>query len=133
MTLKKKYLSSEKFRAFFNFHRMEKIKQVNDRLDRYDRKKYSAKRRKLRKNLNVVDRVLLLTEGIKKKSATGKVYKQSVQNIACFNKEQVLSIRTKQKVDKITYYWLKNVKNNKFLKKRFQRNKLFALKNNFIV
>ena len=103
-------------------------------MDRYDRKKYSAKRRELRKNLNVVDRVLVLAEGIKKKSAPGKVYKQSsVQNIACFNKEHVFSIRTKQKVDKTMYYWLKNVKNNKFLTKRFQKNKLFALKNNFIV
>ena len=96
-------------------------------------KKYSAKRRELQKNVNVVDRVLVLAEGIKKKLAPAKVCKQSVQNIACFNKEQVFSIRTKQKVDKITYNWLKNVKNNKFLTKRFQRNKLFALKNNFIV
>ena len=96
-------------------------------------KKYSAKRRKLQENLNVGERVLVLAERIKKKSAPGKFYKQLIQNIAYFNKEQVFAIRTKQKIDKITYYWLKNVKNNKFLIKRFQRNELFALKNNFIM
>ena len=131
--IEKKSLSSEKFRILFDFHRIEKIKQVNDRLDRYDRKKYSAKRRKLRENLNVGERVLVLAERIKKKSAPGKFYKQSVQNIEYFNKEQVFAIRTKQKIDKITYYWLKNVKNNKFLIKRFQRKELFASKNNFIM
>ena len=131
--IEKKSLSSEKLRTLFNFHRIEKIKQVNDRFNRYDRKKYSAKRRKLRENLNVGERVLVLAERIKKKSAPGKFYKQSVQNIEYFNKEQVFAIRTKQKIDKITYYWLKNVKNNKFLIKRFQRKELFASKNNFIM
>ena len=131
--IEKKSLSSEKLRTLFNFHRIEKIKQVNDRLDRYDGKKYSVKRRKLRENLNVGERVLVLAERIKKKSAPGKFYKHLIQNIAYFNKEQVFAIRTKQKIDKITYYWLKNVKNNNFLIKRFQRNELFALKNNFIM
>ena len=45
--IEKKSLSSEKFKTLFNFHRIEKIKQVNDRLDRYGRKKNSAKKRKL--------------------------------------------------------------------------------------
>ena len=58
----KKSLSSEKFRTLFNFHQIEKVKQVNDRLNRYDRKKYSAKRRKLPENLNVGERVLVLAE-----------------------------------------------------------------------
>ena len=48
--IEKKSLSSERFRTVFNFHRIGKTKLVNDRLDRYDKKKYKAKRRKLRKN-----------------------------------------------------------------------------------
>ena len=50
-------------------------------------KKYSAKRRKLQENLNVGERVLVLAERVKKKSAPGKFYKQPVQSIAYFNKE----------------------------------------------
>ena len=33
----------------------------------------------------------------------------------------------------MVYYWLKNSKNNKHITKRFQRNELFALNNNFIM
>ena len=97
----KKSLSDGKFRTLFNFHQIQKTKQVNDRLDRYDRKRYSTKRRKLWENLNVCERVLVLAERIKKKSAHGKFYKQLVQNIVYINKEQVFAIRTKQKKIKL--------------------------------
>ena len=92
---------SEKFRTLFNFHRIERTKEIQDRLDRYDKKKYRAKKKKLRRNLNVGEKVLVLAERIRKKSAPGKLYKQSVQNIAYFNKEQTFVIRTKQKIHKI--------------------------------
>ena len=42
---------------------------------------YVAKRRKLRENLNIVEKVLVLAERNKKKIAPGKFYKQSVENI----------------------------------------------------
>ena len=54
-----------------------------------------------------------------------KFYKQSVQNIAYFDKEKTFSISKKQKIDKIDYYWLKNLQNNRNLTKRFQRTELF--------
>ena len=49
----KKSLSTERFRTFFNFHRIEEIKLAYDRLNRYYDKKYKTKRRKLRENLNI--------------------------------------------------------------------------------
>ena len=52
------YLSSERFRTLLTFHRIEKTKLVHDRLNRYDEKQYKAKRRKLRQNLNIGDKVL---------------------------------------------------------------------------
>ena len=33
-------LSDEKFKTLFNFHRIEKIRQVHERLNRYDKKKF---------------------------------------------------------------------------------------------
>ena len=54
-------------------------------MDRYDRKKYS-KKKKLREDLKLGERVYLLAERIKKKSVPGKFYKQYVQNISYFNK-----------------------------------------------
>ena len=70
---------------------------------------------------------------IRKKSAPGKFYKQTVQNISYFNKENVFTIRNKKKIDKKIYYWLKNTETNKYLLKRFQRDELFSLVNNFIM
>ena len=44
--LKKMSLSDEKFKAVFNFHRIEKTRQVHERLNRYDKKKYKLKYKK---------------------------------------------------------------------------------------
>ena len=77
--------------------------------------------------------MLVIAERIKKEFAPGKFYKQSIQNILYFNKEKTFSIRKKQKIDKIDYYWLINLQNNKKLTKRFQRTELFAINNNFIM
>ena len=73
----------------------------------------------MREELNVVEKVLILAERIRKKSAPGKFYKQTVQSISCFSEENVITIRIKKKINKKTYYWLKNTKGNKYLHKRF--------------
>ena len=78
-------------------HRIEKTKLLHDRLESYD-KKYSLKRRKLRDHLNISEKVLVLPERIKKKSAPGKFYKHSVQNISYFNKEKTFLIRKKMNI-----------------------------------
>ena len=64
---------------------------------------------------------MILAERIKKKTARGKFYKQIVQNISYFNKKEILTIRNKQKIDKNMYYWVKNLKTNKYLLKTFQK------------
>ena len=76
--IEKKSLSCERFRTLSNFHRIERTKLFNYRLDTYDKRKYMAKRRKLRENLNIGEKVLILAERIWKKTAPGKFYKQSV-------------------------------------------------------
>ena len=92
-------------------------------------KKFVKEKEKLKENLKDGERVYILAERIQKKSTPGKFYKQSVQNISYFNKETVYIIRKKQKIDEITYYWVKSLLND--LKKRFQRSELFALRENF--
>ena len=73
----------------------------------------------MRTGLSIGERVYVLAERIKKKSASGKFYKQSVQNISYFNKEKILVNRAKQTIDKITYYWLKNSETNRKVVKRY--------------
>ena len=74
----------------------------------------------------------MLAERIKKKSAPRKFYKQSVQNITYFNRDKIFSIIKKQKIDKINYYRLKNLEDNKISMKIFQSKELFVFVNNFI-
>ena len=59
-------------------HIIEKTKNLDDRLGRYDKKRYTAKRKKLREKQMIAEKVLVLAERMKKKAAPGKFYKQSV-------------------------------------------------------
>ena len=93
--IERKALSSERFRAVFNMLRLEKTQKVNQRQDRYDREKYSQKRKKLSDDLFIGKRVYVLAGRIKKKSALGKFYKQSVQNISYFNKDTIFTVKKK--------------------------------------
>ena len=122
-------LKSEKFRTLYNMHRIEKTGKLNIRMDRYDQKKYSKKRKKLREDLKIDERVYLLAERIRNKSGPGKIYKKTVQNISYFNKETIYTIRKKQLIDGIRYYWVRSPIND--LPKRFLRTQIFALKSIF--
>ena len=120
----------EKFKTLFNMHRLERSTKLHDRLDRYDDMIYERKRKKLREKLNVGERVYVLAERIKKKSAPGKFYKETVQNISYFNKDTIYTVRKRKTVDNIDYYWIKSPLTD--LKKRFLRSELFPLKENFV-
>ena len=89
------------------------------------------KRKKFRENLNIGEKIYILVERIKKKTAPGKFYKQSVQNISYFNKDVIYTIRKKHIIDNIRYYWVKSPWKN--VSKRFQRTELFALKSNVLL
>ena len=60
-------LKSEQFRILFNRHRIGEIQKLHARLDRYNRKRYMAKRKKLREDLMIGEKVLVLAERIKRK------------------------------------------------------------------
>ena len=128
--VEKRALESERFRNVYNMHRLEKTHKLNQRQDRYDKKKYDQKRKKLRENLSIGEKVYDLAERIKKKSTPGKIYKQSVQNISYFDKDTVFTIRKKQLIDNTRYHWVKNSTSN--LPNRFSRTELFALRSNFL-
>ena len=58
--VEKRALESEKFKVFYNMHRLEKTNKLNQRQDRYDKKKYMRKQKKLRENLNIGEKVYVL-------------------------------------------------------------------------
>ena len=61
-------LPSEKFKTIFNMHRIDKTKRLHERLDRYGRRRYTSKRRRLKEDLMIGEKVLILAEKIKKKA-----------------------------------------------------------------
>ena len=131
--IEKRSLAGERFKTVFNMHRIDKTQKLHRRLDRYDVMKYSAKRKKLRDELFVSEKVIVLVEQIKKKAAPSKFYKQSVQNISYFNEDKTFIIRKIQPIHCIKYYWLKDAQNDKKLAKRFQRIELFATRGNSVM
>ena len=131
--IEKRSFSGERFNTIFNMHRLDKTKKLYHRLDDYGVKKYSTKRRELRDELFIGEKVYVLAERIRKKNAPGKFYKQSVQNISYFNKDKTFIVRAIRSISGIKYYWLRNSETNRNLPKRFQRTEFFALKSNFSV
>ena len=93
------------------------------------KKNTKKKRKKVREDLNIGEKVYVLAERIRKKSAPGKFYKQSVQNISYFSKK-TYTIRKKQMINSIRYYWVKSPIAD--LPKRSLRTKLFVLRSNFL-
>ena len=94
--IKNKSLSIEKLRVPFRFHRIKRTKKMHDRLDRYNKNK-NKKQKTAKKCQCWKKKVLILAKSIRKNQVSGKFYKQSVQNIAYFNKKQTFVIKTKQK------------------------------------
>ena len=87
--VEKRAIESERFKVLYNMHTLEKTNKINQRQDRYNKKKCMRKRKRLRENLNIGEKVYILAERTKKKSSPGKFYKQSVQNISYFNKDVI--------------------------------------------
>ena len=73
--IERRALSNERFKTIFNMKRMEKTQRLHCRLDDYDKKKYSLKKKQLREDLSIGEKVYALAERIKRKSAPGKFYK----------------------------------------------------------
>ena len=128
----KQSLLSEKIRLGFSFDRIKTVSKTHKVLDKYNKKLYPCKKKKLRADLAIGEKVLLLAERTKKKSAPGKFYKSAVQNMSFFNKEKLFVISNKNTINDKTLYWLTDVKNGKTLKERFQRQEIFAVENNVL-
>ena len=75
----------------------KKIKTNADRLIKYDKEIESRKKTSLREYSDLGEQVLVLAERLKRKDATGKFYKSSIQNTLYFNKDEIFVILKKTK------------------------------------
>ena len=84
-TLKNNLFQAKNFGSALTLIQYKTVNKTHKGLDKYENKLYFRKK-KLREDLAIGEKVLLLAERIKNKSAPGKSYKSSVQNISFFNK-----------------------------------------------
>ena len=128
--IEKRTLSDNFFKEIYDFYRMVKVSKAVNRYECYNAKIDEKQKRKLRELLEINEKVLILAERIKKKDAPGFLFKSTTQNIPFFNKKEIFTIRKYNLVDNVYNYWIKK-ENNQNIDKRFIREELFALENNF--
>ena len=128
--IEKKSLENEYFKEIYDFHRLVKVTKGINRYEKYSEKLDRKQKRKLREPLNINEKVFVLAERIKKKDAPKFLFKSTTENIPFFNKKEIFTIERYLLIVNTYYYWLKNEKNEK-MNKRFIREELFALENNY--
>ena len=128
--IEKKSLENEYFKEIYDFHRLVKVTKGINRYEKYTEKLDRKQKKKLREPLNINEKVFVLAERIKKRDAPKFLFKSTTENIPFFNKKEIFTIEKYLLIENTYYYWLKN-ENNKKMNKRFIREELFALENNY--
>ena len=104
------------------------------RYKRYDIRidKKNSRKRKLREPLTVGKKVLVLAKRLKKKDAPGSLFKSTTENIPFFNRKEIFIVRKVLPMQNYSYnYWISKSSEGGITNKRFLRQELFALKNQF--
>ena len=96
--------TGKEFTEIYDFHRLIKVKENKDRIQRHDLKIDSRKKR-LRSPLEIGEKVFVLSERLKKKDAPGKFYTSSTENKTFFNRHRIFIIvnRSKNKTIKALF------------------------------
>ena len=128
--IEKKTLANNVFKEVYDFYRLVKVSKSANRYERYNEKIDKKQKRKLREPLKIDEKVLVLAERIKKKDAPGLLFKSTTQNVPFFNKKEIFKISKYDLIDNVYNYWIKR-ENNQNIDKRFIREELLAIENNF--
>ena len=99
------------------------------RNDKYNQK-IDRRKRKLRSQLNLDEKVLILSETHRKKDAPGNLCKASTDNIPFLNRNRIFTIYKRAKLKNGLYLYLVE-HDGKKISCRFIRQELFALNKQF--
>ena len=98
--------TGKEFTEIYDLHRLIKVKENKDRIQRHDLKIDSRKKR-FRSPLEIGEKVFVLSERLKKKDAPGKFYK-SAENKIFFNRDRIFTIVNRSKINNQAFiYWIK--------------------------
>ena len=99
--------------------RIKKTENNQMRNNKYNQK-IDRRKRTLRSPLNLDEKVLVLTERLKKKDAPGNLYKASTDNMPFFNRDRIFTVYKRAKLKNGTYlYWVEE--DGKKINDRFLR------------
>ena len=87
--------------------------------------------RKLKEPLKVGEKVLALSQRIKKKDAPRNLLNSTTEIISVFRGEQLFEVRKIIRISDINYYWISKEGDDKTINKRFLRQELYALNDQF--
>ena len=125
--VEKNSLSSVKFKDEYYFYRLDKVGKEVGRQTRYNNKKDQNNPKKLRDPLQIGEKVLLLSESLKKKDAPGRLSKATTQNKSLFSKKIFKIQKRVLTTAKDWYYWVSEENSNVINKNRYIRQELYAL------
>ena len=108
---------------------MRRVKESQDRSVKYTKNLDARKQRRLRNDID--EKVLVLAERLKKKDASGRLYKSTTENRPFFNRNRIFTINKRVPTDNNTYYYCLK-ENGQEVKNRFLREELFSLNGQFI-
>ena len=130
-TVEKKCLEDEKFREVYDFHRMVRVSRDAERYKRNNIRFDKKTRKKLCSPLTVGEKVLVLAERLRKKDAPGNLHKSTTENISFYKREEIFIVRKVLLKEDSYNYWISETADGEIINKRFLRQELFALKNQF--
>ena len=129
--IEEKSLATNEFREVYDFYRMVKVSKEADSYERSDIRFDKKLRAKLRSPLLVGEKVLALAERLRNKDTSGNLHKSTTENMSFFNREQIFIVRKVVPRDDSHNYWISKTEDGENIDKRFLRQELFALKNQF--
>ena len=125
--VEEKSLKSVNFKDEYDFYRLNKVGQEIGRQIRYNKKKDDNNPKKLRDPLQIGEKVLVLSERLKKKDAPGRLFKPTTQNKSYFSKKIFIIKKRVQTTSNEWYYWVAE-ENSKIVNSyRYIRQELYAL------
>ena len=133
--LRKNISKTKNFKKFMIFRKwlelVEMQKDANVSIRKLDIRFDKKTRKKLCSSLTVGEKVLVLAERLRKKDASGNLYKSMTQNISFFNREEICIVRKVLLKENSYNYWISKTAGGRIINKRFLQQELFALKNQF--
>ena len=81
--------------------------------------------------MTIGENVLVLAKRLRKKDALHNLYKSTTENISFFNREEIFIVRKVLPQENSYNYWISKMADGEIINKRFLRQELFALKNQF--